>query len=349
MAGATTLAGPRNGVLSLLAGSSCPILFGPGEPDETTAPHTESGRRDDSKEGSSVEAPSIPDHGGGRRCRGGGGRRLGAGRLPGIAGDQARHLVPQELPGVQQLGGPGGPPHRHCHRRTGDGARVQRGGAHPGVRGVRRGLGRHRRDVLFRRVLLCGKIPGVQLLHRGAVRDDPPRGVGVAPLPRWAGSLGGSPRRVRHGAVRRPLHRIGMGGWADRRIASVGDFRGLRFHMPGLGGEVLRALGVAARNYPSASILPALRSGTLDGAEWFGPWIDLSAGFHHAVKHYHWRDPRAGDDDELRVQQAVLGEPLRRAPGGHPRRPRGGGVPPIGRVRRLEPDFARYPSCPGTA
>ena len=85
-----------------------------------------------------------------------------------------------------------------------------------------------------------------------------------------------------------PSSGIGMGGWANRRIARAEDFRGLRFHMPGLGGEVLRALGVVAKKLPSASILPALRSGTLDGAEWFGPWIDLGAGFHQVVKHYHW-------------------------------------------------------------
>ena len=85
-----------------------------------------------------------------------------------------------------------------------------------------------------------------------------------------------------------PSSGIGMGGWANRRISSSDDFRGLRFHMPGLGGEVLRALGVAAGKYPSASILPALRSGALDGAEWFGPWIDLGVGFHQVVKHYHW-------------------------------------------------------------
>ena len=85
-----------------------------------------------------------------------------------------------------------------------------------------------------------------------------------------------------------PSSGIGMGGWANRRIASVADFRGLRFHMPGLGGDVLRALGVAAVNHPSSRILPALRSGALDGAEWFGPWIDLGVGFHQVVKHYHW-------------------------------------------------------------
>ena len=85
-----------------------------------------------------------------------------------------------------------------------------------------------------------------------------------------------------------PSSGIRMGGWANRRIASIADFRGLRFRMPGLGGEVLRTLGVSVVNLPPASILPALRSGSIDGAEWFGPWHDLGAGFHHVAKHYHW-------------------------------------------------------------
>ena len=85
-----------------------------------------------------------------------------------------------------------------------------------------------------------------------------------------------------------PSSGIGMGGWANRKIVRLGDFQGLRFHMPGLGGGVLRALGVNAVNHPSARILPALRSGTLDGAEWFGPWHDLLFGFHRVVSHYHW-------------------------------------------------------------
>ena len=85
-----------------------------------------------------------------------------------------------------------------------------------------------------------------------------------------------------------PSSGVGMGGWANRKIARIGDFQGLRFHMPGLGGDVLRALGVVAVNHPSARILSALRSGALDGAEWFGPWRDLLFGFHRVVKHYHW-------------------------------------------------------------
>ena len=140
-----------------------------------------------------------------------------------------------------------------------------------------------------------------------------------------------------------PSSGIGMGGWANRRIASLEDFRGLRFHMPGLGGEVLRTLGVAAGKYPSATILSALRSGTLDGAEWFGPWIDHGVGFHLVLKHYHW--PGFHEPGTMlsyafnkRFWESLSAEHREN----HPRHPRGGGVRPDHRVRRVEPDFARY-------
>jgi TRAP-type mannitol/chloroaromatic compound transport system substrate-binding protein len=64
--------------------------------------------------------------------------------------------------------------------------------------------------------------------------------------------------------------------WAEARL------------LPGLGGEVLRALGVAVVNLPTGEIFPALQSGTIDGTEWVGPWHDLAFGFHKVVKNYHY-------------------------------------------------------------
>ena len=79
-----------------------------------------------------------------------------------------------------------------------------------------------------------------------------------------------------------------MGGWFNRRIARLSDLHGVRFRMPGLGGAVLRALGVKVVNLPADRIFAALHSGAIDGTEWFGPWHDLAFGFHRVVKHYHW-------------------------------------------------------------
>jgi len=81
---------------------------------------------------------------------------------------------------------------------------------------------------------------------------------------------------------------VQMGGWFRREIKSLDDYKGLKFRMPGLGGEVLRRLGTAAVNLPGGEIFPALQSGTIDGTEWVGPWHDLAFGFYKIAKYYYW-------------------------------------------------------------
>jgi TRAP-type mannitol/chloroaromatic compound transport system substrate-binding protein len=85
-----------------------------------------------------------------------------------------------------------------------------------------------------------------------------------------------------------------MGGWFRREINTLDDYKGLKFRMPGLGGEVLRRLGAAVVNLPGGEIFPALQSGTIDGTEWVGPWNDLAFGFYKVAKlYYHpgWHEP----------------------------------------------------------
>ena len=79
-----------------------------------------------------------------------------------------------------------------------------------------------------------------------------------------------------------------MGGWYRKPINVLDDFKGLKFRMPGIGGEVLRKLGVTVVNLPVAEIYPALASGAIDAAEWVGPWHDLAFGFHKITKHYYY-------------------------------------------------------------
>jgi TRAP-type mannitol/chloroaromatic compound transport system substrate-binding protein len=79
-----------------------------------------------------------------------------------------------------------------------------------------------------------------------------------------------------------------MGGWFRREINTLDDYQGLKFRMPGLGGEVLRRLGAAVVNLPGGEIFPALQSGTIDGTEWVGPWHDLAFGFYKVAKFYYW-------------------------------------------------------------
>jgi TRAP-type mannitol/chloroaromatic compound transport system substrate-binding protein len=79
-----------------------------------------------------------------------------------------------------------------------------------------------------------------------------------------------------------------MGGWFNRRIRTLDDFKGLKIRMPGLGGEALRRLGATPVNLPGGEIYAALEQGSLDAAEWVGPWNDLAAGLHKVARHYYY-------------------------------------------------------------
>ena len=81
---------------------------------------------------------------------------------------------------------------------------------------------------------------------------------------------------------------VQMGGWFNKEIKTLDDFKGLKFRMPGLGGEVLRRMGAAVVTLPPPEIYQALQSGTIDATEWIGPWHDLAFGFYKIAKFYYW-------------------------------------------------------------
>ena len=58
-----------------------------------------------------------------------------------------------------------------------------------------------------------------------------------------------------------------MGGWFNKEINTLDDFKGLKIRMPGLGGEVMRKLGAVAVSLPGVEIFPA-KSGAIDATEW---------------------------------------------------------------------------------
>ncbi|MFI9651483.1 TRAP transporter substrate-binding protein DctP [Guyparkeria halopsychrophila] len=101
-----------------------------------------------------------------------------------------------------------------------------------------------------------------------------------------------------HGIIPRPGGNTGpqMGGWFRKPIDSVEDFKGLKMRLPGIGGEVLRRLDVSVVNTPGGELFQALNDGTIDAAEWVGPFNDLAFGFHRAAKYYYapgWQEPSA--------------------------------------------------------
>src|SRR5690606_21734297 len=64
--------------------------------------------------------------------------------------------------------------------------------------------------------------------------------------------------------------------------------QGLRFRTPGLGGQVWQKLGVSVTNMAAGEIFQALQSGTLDAAEFVGPYNDLALGFYQICKNYYF-------------------------------------------------------------
>ena len=79
-----------------------------------------------------------------------------------------------------------------------------------------------------------------------------------------------------------------MGGWFVKPIRSLDDVKGLKLRMPGLGGEVFRHLGATPVSTAPSEILPALTAGTVDGAEFLGPWSDAALGLYRVAPYYYW-------------------------------------------------------------
>ena len=87
------------------------------------------------------------------------------------------------------------------------------------------------------------------------------------------------------------------GGWFRNEITGPEDFQGLKFRMPGLGGQALGKMGASVQNLPGAEVYQALASGAIDGTEWIGPWADEKAGFQEITKTYYtagFHEPGAG-------------------------------------------------------
>ncbi|MDY0331613.1 MAG: TRAP transporter substrate-binding protein [Thiomonas sp.] len=77
-----------------------------------------------------------------------------------------------------------------------------------------------------------------------------------------------------------------MGGWFRKPIKSLADLKGLKMRISPFAGKVLERLGVVPQNIPGGDIYPSLEKGTIDAAEWIGPYDDLKLGFYKVAKNY---------------------------------------------------------------
>ena len=79
-----------------------------------------------------------------------------------------------------------------------------------------------------------------------------------------------------------------MGGWWRKEINSVGDLEGVKMRIAGIAGKVMEKLGVVPQQIPGGDIYPALERGTIDAAEWVGPYDDLKLGFYKVAPYYYY-------------------------------------------------------------
>ena len=79
-----------------------------------------------------------------------------------------------------------------------------------------------------------------------------------------------------------------MGGWFRSEIKSIDDLKGLKFRIAGIAGKVLARLGVVPQQIAGSDIYPALEKGTIDAAEWVGPYDDEKLGFYKVAKYYYY-------------------------------------------------------------
>ena len=78
-----------------------------------------------------------------------------------------------------------------------------------------------------------------------------------------------------------------MGGWFRKEIKEPSDFNGLKMRIGGYAGRVLQKLGCVPQQLAGGDIYPALEKGTIDAAEWVGPYDDEKLGFYKVAPYYY--------------------------------------------------------------
>jgi TRAP-type mannitol/chloroaromatic compound transport system substrate-binding protein len=77
-----------------------------------------------------------------------------------------------------------------------------------------------------------------------------------------------------------------MGGWWRKEIKSLADLKGQKFRTGGFSGRVFERMGGVPQNIPGGEIYQALEKGTIDAAEWVGPYDDEKLGFNKVAPFY---------------------------------------------------------------
>jgi TRAP-type mannitol/chloroaromatic compound transport system substrate-binding protein len=79
-----------------------------------------------------------------------------------------------------------------------------------------------------------------------------------------------------------------MGGWFRKEIKTVDDLKGLKFRTAGFNGQIFSKMGAVPQQVAGGDIYPALEKGTIDAAEWVGPYDDEKLGFNKVAPYYYY-------------------------------------------------------------
>ncbi len=77
-----------------------------------------------------------------------------------------------------------------------------------------------------------------------------------------------------------------MGGFFRKEIKTLADIKGMKMRIGGFGGKVLERIGGVPQNIPAGEIYQALEKGTIDAAEWVGPYDDEKLGLNKVAQFY---------------------------------------------------------------
>jgi TRAP-type mannitol/chloroaromatic compound transport system substrate-binding protein len=79
-----------------------------------------------------------------------------------------------------------------------------------------------------------------------------------------------------------------MGGWFRKEIKTADDLKGLKMRIGGFAGKAMSKLGLVPQQIAGGDIYPSLEKGTLDAAEWVGPYDDEKLGFQKVAQFYYY-------------------------------------------------------------
>jgi TRAP-type mannitol/chloroaromatic compound transport system substrate-binding protein len=158
-------------------------------------------------------------------------------------------------------------------------------------------------DGVMQGTVHCGVSPGYYYIGKNpALAFDTAIPFGLSTRQQYAWMMHGGGLEMINaiyadfGVISFPCNSTGgqMGGWFREPVNSLSELAGLRFRIPGIGGEIMARLGVTVQNLGAPEIYPALERGAIDATEWVGPYDDEKLGFYQVAKNYYypgWWEP----------------------------------------------------------